>query len=380
MRPRSSERAFATNVIVIDGCIDLVVDFDAKHIGYAGMSKTVFQDKMDLPGRFLGARLKPGAFAELTGLPAKAAMDTYLPLERADANFDTAHFFSLSFEEMKPYLTSYLRQRADGKTPGRFVTLFDELSDNPPATTAELYRLLHFSPRQCQRLFLKHYGITPQMALSVLRFQHCLERLTSDEATPSGLLETAAYYDQSHFIKDFKRNIGLTPFEYLDMQKMSHIYNAEASASAIIDSYPKKQEEHTMQFNQTMLNVLVRKDYGACFDFYTEKLGLVPTWGDRSGPYTSFAVKEGEPPCFAIFAIANMPMFKGYTVPCATEQSDTLMGAIPTTDVDADYKRIKEAGVEFLGEPQTIPEWGMRCTYFRDPEGNLFGLYGEGEM
>ncbi|MFQ7552802.1 MAG: VOC family protein [Blautia marasmi] len=28
----------------------------------------------------------------------------------------------------------------------------------------------------------------------------------------------------------------------------------------------------------------------------------------------------------------------------------------------------------FLGEPQYIEAWGMRCTYFRDPEGNLFEL------
>ena len=45
-----------------------------------------------------------------------------------------------------------------------------------------------------------------------------------------------------------------------------------------------------MRFGETTIRVLVRKDYGACFDFYTEKMGLVAVWGDRNGPYTSFAV------------------------------------------------------------------------------------------
>lgn len=55
-------------------------------------------------------------------------------------------------------------------------------------------------------------------------------------------------------------------------------------------------------------------------------------------------------------------------------QPDTVAAVIPTLDLDADYLRLKEAGVTFLGEPQYIEAWGMRCTYFRDPEGNLFEL------
>ena len=129
-----------------------------------------------------------------------------------------------------------------------------------------------------------------------------------------------------------------------------------------------------MRFNETTVRILVRKDYGACFDFYTEKIGLVATWGDRNGPYTSFSVKEGEPPCFAIFAAAHMPMFNGYVQPDKLTQPDTVVAVIPTDDLDKDYKRLKEAGVKFLGEPQLIEAWGMRCTYFRDPEGNLFEL------
>ena len=34
-----------------------------------------------------------------------------------------------------------------------------------------------------------------------------------------------------------------------------------------------------MKFNETTIRVLVRKDYGACFDFYTEKIGLTAVWG-----------------------------------------------------------------------------------------------------
>ena len=88
-------------------------------------------------------------------------------------------------------------------------------------------------------------------------------------------------------------------------------------------------------------------------------------------------MNEGEDYCLAIFAGDAQSAFKGYNQPSATVQPDTISLGIPSDNVDEDYKRLKEAGVEFLGEPQTIADWGMRCVYFRDPEGNLLSLDGD---
>lgn len=129
-----------------------------------------------------------------------------------------------------------------------------------------------------------------------------------------------------------------------------------------------------MNFNESTLRILVRGDYGKCYDFYTEKLGLIPVWGDRNGPYTSFTVSKDLPPCFAIFSGDAMSLYNGYDQPKTSIQPDTVVAMIPTYDFDGDYARLKSLGVEFIGEPQTIKEWGMRCVYFRDTEGNLFEL------
>lgn len=129
-----------------------------------------------------------------------------------------------------------------------------------------------------------------------------------------------------------------------------------------------------MRIDKTTIRILVRNDYGKCFDFYTEKLGLIAVWGDRNTSYTSFATSVDAPACLAMFDGNAMSMFKGYEQPIGTIQPDTIVAVIPSEDLDIDYLRLKEAGVQFLGEPQTIEAWGMRCTYFRDPEGNLFEL------
>jgi len=215
MNPRSAAKKSIQNIITTDGCIDLVVNYNDRQIGFAGMSKTDFHFTIEAPNKFCGARMKPGAFQQLTGLPATAAMDNFVPLERVDAEFDSESFFILSFEQAKAYLKNYLQQFVYGKTPNNFLKVFDIFSISPPLTTAELYQSLHLSARQSQRAFIKHFGLTPQMVLSIIRFQRCLKILTSDTAAPSDILEALTYYDQSHFIKDFKKNIGFTPLEYI---------------------------------------------------------------------------------------------------------------------------------------------------------------------
>jgi len=43
-------------------------------------------------------------------------------------------------------------------------------------------------------------------------------------------------------------------------------------------------------------------------------------------------------------------------------------------DLDAEYERLKEAGVRFHCEPQDLPQFGVRTTYARDPDGNVVEL------
>ncbi|HCC38222.1 MAG TPA: AraC family transcriptional regulator [Treponema sp.] len=215
MRPISNNTITVENIIVADGCIDLIVDCNGKNIGFAGMSKTNFNFKINMPNYFIGARLKPGAFHLLTNIPASSAMDNFLPITAFDNDFDVDAFFSLSYQDAKKFIKKYIGSLAKNKKPSQFMLLFDELNKNIPDSVPEIYKKLYYSERQCQRLFAKNYGLSPQMILCVLRFQNCLKSITSKNFTSKGILEASNYYDQSHFINDFKRNIGLTPFELL---------------------------------------------------------------------------------------------------------------------------------------------------------------------
>ena len=163
--------------------------------------------------------MMPGAFHQLTGLSAEAAMDTFILLQDIFDDFDQKQFFTNMFENAQEIFQSYLIKKFKELKPNEFTQLFPRLSQAIPQTTKNLYELLYFSPRQCQRAFMKNFGLTPKMVLSILRFQKCLEILTSEQAKPADILTVTNYYDQPHFNKDFKHHLGITPLELVDRYK-----------------------------------------------------------------------------------------------------------------------------------------------------------------
>lgn len=79
------------------------------------------------------------------------------------------------------------------------------------------------SARQLRRLVRHHLGVSPKAFQQVLRFQHTLQQL---EQTPEQNAWAESYYDQSHFIRDCQRFIGMT---YPQFRTMSVLYNAVES-------------------------------------------------------------------------------------------------------------------------------------------------------
>jgi catechol 2,3-dioxygenase-like lactoylglutathione lyase family enzyme len=52
----------------------------------------------------------------------------------------------------------------------------------------------------------------------------------------------------------------------------------------------------------------------------------------------------------------------------------TVMLEFEVADVDGEFDRIRQLGVEVV-KPITTQPWGNRSFYFRDPDGNLLNFY-----
>jgi AraC-like DNA-binding protein len=68
-----------------------------------------------------------------------------------------------------------------------------------------------FSERYIQRLFTDWVGLAPQKFFSVRRFNRSLELVRSSTAPLTSIALECGYYDQAHFIREFKSYTGLTP-------------------------------------------------------------------------------------------------------------------------------------------------------------------------
>ncbi len=121
-------------------------------------------------------------------------------------------------------------------------------------------------------------------------------------------------------------------------------------------------------------------DQNEALDFYVGKLGWEirhDVTMDEIGGFRWLTVSPPSQPDFAVvlMAIPGPPVMDSETA----EQVRSLMAKgfagtvfLTTDDVDGDYERLSEAGVEFTTPPSDVP-YGRDCG-LRDPSGNNLRL------
>jgi AraC-like DNA-binding protein len=72
----------------------------------------------------------------------------------------------------------------------------------------------NITPRYLQKLFLQYTGIPPKLYGKINRFQQSLRLISNKENTLTSIAYDCGYFDQSHFIREFKSFTGLTPSAY----------------------------------------------------------------------------------------------------------------------------------------------------------------------
>lgn len=82
-------------------------------------------------------------------------------------------------------------------------------------TVCELAAHYNLSERQFERKFKEYSGFTPKKYLRLVRFGDACNRYEqARQKTLSEIALSCGYYDQSHFIKDFKAFSGYHPSDY----------------------------------------------------------------------------------------------------------------------------------------------------------------------
>jgi catechol 2,3-dioxygenase-like lactoylglutathione lyase family enzyme len=106
---------------------------------------------------------------------------------------------------------------------------------------------------------------------------------------------------------------------------------------------------------------LITNDVPALAEFYKKTLGVEAEGNE------DHAELKTEGASIAIFSKEGMEKLAPNCMQGAGCGSYTI--GFRVQDVDAEYKRLKSLGVEFILPP--TDRWGYRTMFFRDPDGNI---------
>lgn len=206
--------------VVSDGCIDIFFELDQpQHNFIMGFSEKYTEFPLSNSFHYIGIRFLPAAFPLLSGIDASELTNRYEHLKDvlpSTSHFITDHFgFHISLEEARNKLDEYFLgfwSKTGLRTDKRLYHALKIIVENSGTINIETGLDIGISPRQLRRLFKFYVGDTAKTFSKVVRFQHILRAKPSVQSLRENkLFYDIGYYDQSHFIKDFKNFYGTTP-------------------------------------------------------------------------------------------------------------------------------------------------------------------------
>ena len=95
-----------------------------------------------------------------------------------------------------------------------------EMTERPDAISiGRMNDRIGYSPKHFTEMFRRQVGVTPKSYLKIMRFQKAVQTIDA-AVTPdwSRISHECGFYDQAHFINDFKHFSGFTPAKYAEIQ------------------------------------------------------------------------------------------------------------------------------------------------------------------
>ena len=96
------------------------------------------------------------------------------------------------------------------------------LATNGSASISKILKEDLSKRRQLERNFKKQIGVSPKQLGKVIRLQNALKMLLNKKSENlTDIAYESEYFDQAHFIKDFKEFTGINPKEFLGNENMA---------------------------------------------------------------------------------------------------------------------------------------------------------------
>lgn len=237
--------------IVPDGCMEMIFHYKDLYRQYTDNGKSIIQPRCFVIGQLtqpleiaptgetgiFSVRFHPNGFRPFATIPIKRMENTAVSLEKIfgkegleiEEKILSTHSTLERIHLIEVFLLERLKnaQMIDRIVKSTVETI---LTGNGQLSVDELSKQINSNRRQLERKFSSVIGLSPKQLSKTIRLQSTLKMLLDKNFTSlTTLAYENEYYDQAHFIKDFKEFTGLTPKEFYgsNLKMSSLFYGAE---------------------------------------------------------------------------------------------------------------------------------------------------------
>ena len=198
------------------------VVFEPGRTRIQGIHSGRFTRVLEGQGGVFGIKFRPGGFRPFLRRPVSDLRDRSLALEEvfgnAAAELEAAVFAHHDDAGQLAVVERFfgLRLLPDDPQVARVAEIADAVAIDRDITTVEqVLERWGIGKRTLQRLFNDYVGIGPKWVINRYRLHEVIERLAEGGVVDwAQLALELGYFDQAHFIRDFKALVGRSPAEY----------------------------------------------------------------------------------------------------------------------------------------------------------------------
>ena len=185
-----------------------------------GVQSRRFVRQLTGEDRILGVKFRAGAFYPFLRKPVSAiantsilATDVFADATDAEKEILVCHDDGDMVQAASRFLVAHLPPRDPRADTARQVV--EAIASDRDMTRVEhLVARSGIGERTLQRLFDRYVGASPRWTIKRYRIYEVLESVAAAQAQWADLAQKLGYFDQAHFINDFRKLVGCSPTEY----------------------------------------------------------------------------------------------------------------------------------------------------------------------
>ena len=219
--------------VIPNGSSTLVFTFDGNKIGNRlyGTATRINKvgDEANLSIELLIISFRPCGLFQFIKQNQRELTDHLLPVESVDFTlykaiyniFDQSEGIYELISKLDNVFLSYLDRIT---LSSEVVLTMDKIKgSNGMISVSELSKHIYYSERHLNRIFGQCCGMNVKSFLKLVRMNKAIKLLQNPQNNMTMVALQSGFYDQPHFIHEFKSICNITPQEYLD--NMSDFYN-----------------------------------------------------------------------------------------------------------------------------------------------------------